>query len=249
MRIDPQMVAAVRRDGGINMEPKRLTGPGAGSLKYDVLTALCVSGLHGCTAQQVSMTRLCSLITARYNWKLDHFCVGQPEMARMWHVTERTVKREIKRWCDERLLICVRKGVRGRVGAYRLNLPEVFEKSRCVWTAVGTDFAERMEEMDPSRATSVVKVDFVKAGQDVAPVDDGTSWYAVSERLKALYPEKHRNWFAPLRFVSDEGGKYILAARSGFVVRYLETHFSAVMTEAVRAEVGPGRRITFIVEG
>lgn len=242
------MVAAVRHDGGIKMEPKRLTGPGAGSLKYDVLTALCVSGLHGTAAQQVSMTRLCSLITARYNWKLDHFCVGQPEMARMWHVTERTVKREVKRWCDERLLICVRKGVRGRVGAYRLNLPEVFEKSRCVWTAVGTDFAERMGEMDPSRATSVVKVDFVKAAQDVAPVDDGTSWYAVSERLKALYPEKHRNWFAPLRFVSDEGGRYTLAARSGFVVRYLETHFSAVMAEAVRAEVGPGRRIMFIVE-
>tara|TARA_R110000787_G_scaffold51821_16_gene122473 strand:- start:285 stop:980 length:696 start_codon:yes stop_codon:yes gene_type:complete len=231
------------------MEPKRLTGPGAGSLKYDVLTALCVSGLHGSSAQQVSMTRLCCLITARYNWKLDHFCVGQPEMARMWHVTERTVKREIKRWCDDRLLICVRKGVRGRVGAYRLNIPEVFEKSRDVWISVGTDYAERMDEMDPARATSVVKVDFAKVVPDATSVDDGTSWFAVSERLKSLYPEKHRNWFAPLRFVSDEGGKYTLAARSGFVVRYLETHFSTVMAEAVRAEVGHGRRIVFIVEG
>lgn len=242
------MVAAMRQDSEISMEPKRLTGPGAGSLKYDVLTALCVSGLHGTTPEQVSMTRLCSLITARYNWKLDHFCVGQPEMARMWHVTERTVKREIKRWCDERLLICVRKGVRGRVGAYRLNMPKVFELSRGVWTSVGSDFAERMAEMDPARASSVVKVDFVKAAQDLAAVDDGTSWYAVSERLKALYPEKHRNWFAPLRFVADEGGRYTLAARSGFVVRYLETHFSTVMAEAIRAEVGPGRRIVFTVE-
>ena len=230
------------------MEPKRLTGPGAGSMKYDVLTALSVSGLHGAPAQQISMTRLCTLITARYNWKLDHFCVGQPEMARMWHVTERTVKREIKRWVDDRLLICVRKGVRGRVGAYRLNILRVFEISRATWAAVGTDYAERMESMDPAQSSSVVKVDFAKAVQDVPPVNDGTSWSAVSERLRALYPDKHRNWFAPLRFVSDEGGRYTLAARSGFVVRYLETHFSTVIAEAVQAEVGLGRRIVLIAD-
>ncbi len=218
-------------------------------MKYDVLTALSVTGLHGSPAQQISMARLCALITARYNWKLDHFCVGQPEMARMWHVTERTVKREIKKWVDDRLLICVRKGVRGRVGAYRLNILKVFEVSRDVWPAVGTDYAERMAELDPAQGSSVVKVDFTKADHHVPPPDEGTSWFAVSERLKTLHPEKHRNWFAPLRFVSDEGGRYTLAARSGFVVRYLETHFSAVMNEAVQAEVGVGRRIVFIVDG
>ncbi len=232
------------------MEPKRLTGPGAGSMKYDLLTALTIFGLHGSPAQQISMTRLCALITARYNWKLDHFCVGQPEMARMWHVTERTVKREIKRWVDDRLLICVRKGVRGRVGAYRLNLLRVYEVSRDVWAAVGTDYAERMESMLPTSELSVVKVDFTKAAHDNTPtVDDGTSWYAVSERLRTLYPEKHPNWFAPLRFVSDSDGRYTLAARSGFVVRYLETHFSTVMAEAIEAEVGLGRRIVFVVDG
>lgn len=55
--------------------------------------------------------------------------------------------------------------------------------------------------------------------------------------------------FAPLRFVSDQDGRYTLAARSGFVVRYLETHFSAVMAEAIEAEVGLGRRIVFVVDG
>lgn len=244
------MAAIERRDSENTMERKRLTGTGAGSVKYDVLTALNIFGLHGSPAQQISMMRLCALITARYNWKLDHFCVGQPEMARMWHVTERTVKREIKRWVDDRLLICVRKGVRGRVGAYRLNLLRVYEVSRDVWTAVGTDYAERMDGMLPTSGSSVVKVDFTKAVQDDTPtVNDGTSWYAVSERLKTLYPEKHRNWFAPLRFVSDKDGRYTLAARSEFVVRYLETHFGAVMAEAIETEVGPRRRIVFVVDG
>ena len=138
--------------------------------------------------------------------------------------------------------------MRGRVGAYRLNILRVFELSRDIWGAVGPDYAERMQEMDPGQRSSVVKVDFTKPVQEVAVPDDGTSWYAVSQRLKALYPEKHRNWFAPLRFVSDEGGTYTLAARSGFVVRYLETHFSTVMAEAVVAEVGLGRRIAFVVD-
>jgi len=48
--------------------------------------------------------------------------------------------------------------------------------------------------------------------------------------------------------VSDEGGRYTLAARSGFVVRYLENHFSTVMAEAVQAEVGLGRRIVLIAD-
>ncbi len=248
MRIGPQMAAVVRRDSENNMEPKRINGPGAGSIKYDILTALSVSGLHGSGAQQISMSRLCALITARYNWKLDQFCVGQPEMARMWHVTERTVKREIKRWVDDRLLVCVRKGVRGRIGAYRLNIYRVFEISRGVWAAVGTDYAERMEGMDLIKDSSVVKVDFGNSMQEVAPINDGTSWPAVSERLRALYPDKYRNWFAPLRFVSDEGGRYTLAARSGFIVRYLEIHFSAVIAEAVQAEVGPGRRVALIID-
>ncbi len=248
MRIGPQTATIVRQGSENSMEPKRLTGPGAGSMKYDVLTALSVSGLHGTAAHQVSMTRLCALITARYNWKLDQFCVGQPEMARMWHVTERTVKREVKRWVDDRLLICARKGVRGRVGAYRLNLLRVFEISRDVWTAVGTDYAERMEGMQPLQTSSVVKVDFSKGVQEVAHFNDGTTWSAVSERLRRLYPDKHRNWFAPLRFVSDEGGRYTLAARSSFIVRYLETHFSAVVTESVQAEVGLGRRVVFIAD-
>lgn len=246
------MVAVVRQGSENNMEPKRLTGPGAGSMKYDILTALSVSGLHGSSVQQTSMARLCALITARYDWKRDHFCVGQPEMARMWNVTERTVKREVKRWVNDRLLICVRKGVRGRVGAYKLNIRKIFDMSRELWAAVGSDYAERMAALYPVKPTSVVKVDFTKGAQNVESVEPmavGSSWTVVSERLRSLFPDEHRNWFAPLRFVSDEDGQYTLAARSGFVVRYLETHFSEALAEAVKSEVGLDRRIVIIANG
>jgi hypothetical protein len=39
--------------------------------------------------------RLITLITARYNWMRDELAVGQREIARLWSVDERTVKREM----------------------------------------------------------------------------------------------------------------------------------------------------------
>ncbi len=96
------------------MEPKRLTGPEAGSLKYDILTALTLLGLHGTATEQTSMMRLIALITARYNWRANELTVGQRDIARMWAVNERTVKREMKRLTDAQILVCKRSGVRGR---------------------------------------------------------------------------------------------------------------------------------------
>ena len=43
------------------------------------------------------MLRLIALITARYNWQRDELSVGQSEMARIWGVHDRTVKREVRR--------------------------------------------------------------------------------------------------------------------------------------------------------
>ena len=195
------------------------------------------------------MTRLCTLITARYNWKLDEFCVGQREMARMWNVNERTVKREIKRWIDNNVLICKRRGVRGRVGAYRLNLPHIFRMSEQTWSAVGPDFADRMRSLDPAPTATVVKVDFAKTAETDSNPPENSPWHPVLERLRSLYPDKYPNWFAPLRFVSDSGGRYTLAAESRFVAQYVGTHFLPLIAEAVEAEVGPGRNIVVMAEG
>jgi len=142
------------------MDAKRILGRNSGVQKYDLLTALAVSGMHGTPGHQTSMLRLIALVTARYNWRTDEFCVGQRDMARMWGVNERTVKREIKRLCAASILICKRQGVRGRVGAYRLNIPEIYRSTAELWGDVGPDFAERMSGSQPERPATVVKVDF-----------------------------------------------------------------------------------------
>ena len=174
------------------MDAKRLTGVKASSLKYDLLTALSVAGLHLDARHQISLSRLLLLITARYNWRLDEFCVGQRDLARMWNVTERTVKREIKFWTEKRMVICKRQGVRGRVGAYRLNYPEIYRMSEPYWDHVGPDFSERMVQTNPVKETKVVAVDFrteatANNQTDDIPATENHSWRAACKRIGGLF--------------------------------------------------------------
>ena len=238
------------------MDAKRLTGVNASSLKYDLLTALSVAGLHQDSRHQISLSRLTLLITARYNWRLDEFCVGQRDLARMWNVTERTVKREIKYWLETRIVICKRRGVRGRVGAYRLNYPEIYRQSQPYWAAVGPDFEERMAETHPVQQSKVVAVDF--RGKAIAPTaeapetdtqTDPATWRAACQRMKGLHPAHYHNWIGLLRFGGDDHECITLYANNQFVAHYVQTHLIGIIMEAVEATLGPRRRIAVRVSG
>lgn len=230
------------------MDAKRLTGVKASSLKYDLLTALSVSGLHLDSRHQISMARLQLLITARYNWRLDEFSVGQRDLARMWNVTERTVKREIRLWLDKKLVICKRQGVRGRVGAYRLNYPQIYQVSAPYWLHVGPDFQQRMKETSPVKDAKIVTVDFNKQivpneEPDRTKLDHPQSWGAACRRMKDLHPEHYHNWISLLTFEHDDRHTVSLNACNQFVAHYVKTHLISVIHEAVEATLGPRRRI------
>ncbi len=233
------------------MDTKRMVGVKASALKYDLLTALSVSGLHMDARHHLSMSRLIVLVTARYNWRLDEFCVGQRDLARMWNVTERTVKREIKHWLDRRFVICKRQGVRGRVGAYRLNYPELYSMSAPYWQSIGPDFHERMTETNPIRDAKVVQINFGQqnAVPEVEPepdIKDHRTWRAACHRMKGLHPEHYRNWISQLQFGSDDHQVLVLRANTQFVAHYVQTHLMSFVTEAVEATLGPRRSIRIV---
>lgn len=230
------------------MDKKRLTGPQAGSLKYDILTALSVAGLHGSPGFQTTMLRLIALITARYNWRADELTVGQRDMARMWGVNERTVKREIKRLTQAGILVCKRQGVRGRVGAYRLDMSAVRQCSMPHWSDVGPDFAERMQGQVPGIDSRVVKVDFGAAkpmgeAPAVRTADRPGEWRHVCARLRDHDADLFRNWFASLGFEALRDRVITLRAPNKFVARYIETHLMGKLTTALEAELGPIDRV------
>jgi DNA-binding Lrp family transcriptional regulator len=227
------------------MELKRVTGPQAGALKYDLLTALAIAGLCGQPTLQTSVLRLIALVTARYNWAQDEFSVGQRDLARMWSVDERTVKREIKRLTESKLLIQLRPGVRGRVAAYRLNRGEIYLLSQPHWEKVGPDFLARMSErILPQVQTpeKVVQVDF----RPRAMINQPEGWVRTLHRLSESDPGLHRSWLSGLQFSGVERNALILTAPSAFVAQYVFTHYGQRILDMVRLEMPEVRQIRIV---
>ncbi len=233
------------------MELKRLTGVEAGSLKYDVLTVMAIAGLHGTSTQQTSMMRLIALVTARYKWRMDELTVGQRDMARMWDVNERTVKREIKRLTEARILICKRLGVRGRVGCYKLNLAELGYISQKSWGAVGPDFDERMTRNLAQQDTKVVKVDFgtktVARTNEKIEVSETGTWRAVLQTLKSTDAASYSNWYSRLTLNTNVSGKIELVAPNKFVASYIQTHLHNDLHSALEQEFGVITEVRIVV--
>ncbi len=224
---------------GSAMDNRRLVGPGSGAVKYDILTAITIAGLNGSARDQVAMMRLCSLITARYNWRRDELSIGQKEMATLWGIGSRTVKREVKRWLETGILICSRQGVRGRVAAYRLNTLRICELTEQYWPLLGQDFVDRMRELKPG-GDRVIRLDAVRATRRKT---SASGWEAVNLNLEHRFPTQHGAWIAPL-IANEIDGELILEAKSAFAAEYIKTHFGRDIADAVAAEWGVSRRIT-----
>jgi predicted transcriptional regulator len=226
------------------MEAHRLTGRSAGVLKYDLLTALSVTALAGSQTMQTSVLRLVALVTARYNWQSDEFCVGQRDLARMWSVNERTVKREIKRLIDSGLIVCKRQGVRGRVGAYALNHSRIAELSRNSWSLVGPDFDLRMRERHKADASKVVAICDFRKDIDVAPAQaERGTWASAMANLRAEAPNLYHAWLSKLELVRFEHGVLELRATSSFVQRYVETHHMKLLLHHAEQELGVVKKV------
>lgn len=223
------------------MRPTRLTGPGAGAEKYDLLTALSVAGLSGSATEQTSMLRLIALVTARYNWTGDDLSMGHKEMAALWSVDERTAKRETKRLIEAGFLQIKRKGARGRVSSYRLCIDRIYALSEPVWPQVGPDFRDRMAGRT-AEAPKVVKVDFTRARAS------DPQWEVVLSNLSAANPARVATWYSKLRHLGFDEGLLTLEAGSGYALQYIQTHLMAELQMACRSAYPGLRRVVLQAE-
>ncbi len=155
------------------------------------------------------------------------------QAAGVWAVDERTAKREVRRLTEAWFLILTRRGVRGRVAAYRLGVTEIAARSTDFWGSVGPDFAERMTALVPE-PTKVVRLQLERPGEEAG---QGGDWRAVRRRLRAENPALFANWFDRLDNEGRDGGRVIL--RAPFVGRYVETHLARILEAAVEGELGP----------
>lgn len=220
-------------------------GRGAAARKYDLLTAMGAYALARDKYDQRRVLRLMTLITARYNWARDELAVGQREIAQLWSVDERTVKREMALMRARHWLVVRRQGARGRVTQYKLGIDRILADTAPQWASVGPDFELRMQSPETSGATIVP---LHANGPIPAPdVSSGTEWVLAQALLHAEDPGSYAAWLAALSRVERAGGRISLRAPSRFHAAYVQTHLSARLLAALQevdAEVSEVRIVT-----
>ncbi|WP_281968941.1 DnaA N-terminal domain-containing protein [Roseovarius nanhaiticus] len=218
------------------MQIRKPVGPMASARKYDLLTALGAFALaRGKTEQRMTL-RLMTLVTARYNWARDELAVGQRDIARLWSVDERTVKREMARLRGCGWLRVTRQGARGRVTQYSLDIGRILEDTQDQWPAIGPDFVHRLSGSDPAAPSNVVPLRLPEGGAVPPPdLSGGTEWALAQGVLHGENPATYKTWFAGLARLRRDGARLVLTAPSRFHGSYVQTHLSGALLAACRA--------------
>lgn len=243
------------------MLTKKASGPNAASLKYDILTAIGVCALHRDRHFQKLMMRLIAMITARYSWRLDEVSIGRAELARLWDVDERTVKRELGKLKTLGFLVVKRPGAKGRVTAYSVNFEVLFAETRSVWSQVGSDFEQRMldhsggagqterESARPATSpdsgrTSIIPFPSSRSGTQSAPPANpntieetgacGTSWSRARDLLQRDDHAVFQSWFKVLRAERTKDGVLYLRAPTRFHRQHVEQNHTETLERALR---------------
>lgn len=207
------------------MQAPKATGRQATVVKYDILSALGVYALGKDKHVQKRVLRFSTLVTTRYNWKLNELSIGRAEMARLWSVNERTVKRELAKLREIGWMSVKRPAVRGRVAVYRLHLERILEETRGHWDRVGCELAERLE--DHVRAPERENVVPFARSSGRGPVVTGTGvWGQVQALLSETDPGTYATWFQHLHETGRAGVRVDLVAPSRFAADYIATHLA-----------------------
>jgi len=222
------------------MQIARPVGRDAASKKYDILSALMAHALAAAPQRQRLVLRLLLLVTARYNWQRDELSVGQAEIARMWSVDPRTVKREVARLRALGWLVLKQQGARGRVSVHGIDFARILEDTRPDWPRVGPDLVERLGRL-AGDAPPAGAGDTGDAGPNVVPLRpvprpaaDGSTWAGALERLGPRLGPAQAIWLNPLVETGREGGTVILTAPSRFHASWVKTHLSDAILGALR---------------
>ena len=213
------------------MLQSKLAGPGAAARKYDLITALGAHALSMTKHEQRLVLRLITLLTARYNWGRDELCIGQREIARLWHCDTRTVKRELAKLRGLGWLLVKKQGARGRVGTYQLDIAAILNATRNTWEAVGPDFAIRL---DGGAEQKVVPFSPAAAPPPV-PDPESSEWGLARAILYQQDTSRFGAWLNALKRSERAGGRLILKAPSRFHAAYVQTHLQAAILNACRA--------------
>jgi hypothetical protein len=221
----------------------RPVGREAASRKYDILSALMAFGLSKDKHVQRQVLRVMALITTRYNWQRDELTMGQGEIARLWSVDDRTVKREMARLRAQGWLVLKRQGARGRVSSYGIDLDRMLEDTRPAWPLIGDDFVARLDPVAPAGqgASNVVPLRAAPT-----PAGNGSVWAAAQSVLHAEDAATYGAWFHALTDAGMEFNSLTLVAPTRFHAAYVTTNLKERLLAALRRADPSIRGVTVV---
>jgi hypothetical protein len=226
------------------MQLARPVGREAASRKYDILSALVAFALSRDKHIQRQVLRVMSLITTRYNWQRDELTMGQGEIARLWSVDDRTVKREMARLRAQGWLVLKRQGARGRVSSYGIDLNRMLEDTRPAWPLIGEDFIARLEPAEVSVGQGGSNV--VPLRPVTLPVADGSIWADAQALLCAEDAASYGAWLHVLVQSGQEENCLTLVAPTRFHATYVGTNLKDRVLGALR-QIDPSVRDVQVV--
>jgi len=217
---------------------KQPVGPSASARKYDLLTAMGALALSGSPGEQRLILRLMVAITARYNWASDTLAIAQTDLARLWSVDPRTVKRAMAQYRARGWLVQKRAPGRGRVAEYRVSLDRLMQDTRAVWPAVGSDFVQRLAPHPASQNPQPLNT--LAQGTVVPfPVPAGTGqeaglWPVIQRAFAQIDPAQAQAWLGGVTSAGMEADVLVLSAPGRFRANYLRTHLLSRLLPVAR---------------
>lgn len=215
-----------------------------GSFKYDILSALAVAALSQRDRTRIEYMRLIALLTARYDWRRSEVSIGHAQLAELWSIDVRSVKRQIARFVETGLMTKKRTGVRGRVSVYKINLQAIAVHTRPAFNVIGPDFEERIAQFLGETVGSDGEHVLQKSAANCAPRDRenasnesnqiGTATTVIDTLCEILPRPSFERWFSRATLNLRTEGIVEIQFPTQFHTDYAERTFEHALTEAVQ---------------
>lgn len=221
------------------------------SLKYDVLSALAVAALSQKDRTRIDYFRLIALITSRYDWLRGEVSIGHSQLAELWSIDVRSVKRQVAYYADAGLMKKSRAGVRGRVTVYEIDLLKLIETTRPTFAKIGPDLEERLDQFygaavqsetaqDSAETKTLGEINRDRVGATssdsalLRPANvDREDGRILSALRCALSPSVFERWFKDVTIRKASSGAIEFLFPTKFTADYVERTFEKQLTTVV----------------
>lgn len=173
--------------------------------------------------------RLMTLVAARYDWDADHLDCGLREIATLWQVDERTVKRELAKLRALGWISLKRPAARGRNAVHQLEASAILGIEEQPETAIETVEATMQDTPNaPIEAATIEEAPreaSIEEGAEVIPFRSGQAiWRCLMNEMAQAHPGLHDSWLVDLEARRDHDGTWVLGATSRFRAAYMTSH-------------------------